>query len=661
MRLNVTHKFTIGFALMVLFIVVVGAGGLFASRTISNHFFNVSDNVIPSLSGSFQQMIYLEDVNSALFAALSQNRIKDLNSKRKSVKARILQFNEEQARVAEKIADNPELSGRLNEIQSVSEQFFDITGKVMADRKQALILEFQIRQAEIDFQERGNALNVWSQDLSELQPETEVLRLAKDLNLFYRMHRFQLVDYQRTGDFEKLEKVLAENDGELMRSFQELEPVAPNSHILKRTIRAINNHLYSDNEGLINFYNQQAAADKQLAENLNKTDQLIARAREAMDAFIDANNQLVVEARNEAEQQVSFSHVWILGLSIGAAVFAVVVGSVMVQTIRRPLSGIHQGLAQVRQGDLRIEFEERRNDEFGDLSRYLNTVVEGLKDTLQQVSDGSERLSDVAEKNAAISQQTTQAMNMQSVQLEQTSSAAVQMEHSVAEVAQHSQTTLSAVDEFEQLSQDVSRQMLGTIASIETQASGIDQAMNVSNEMASFGNQIATILATIQGIADKTNLLALNAAIEAARAGEQGRGFAVVADEVRGLAGRTRDSVQDIKQMVENMQDAIHRVSEVMNRSYQQSQDCVEKASESQLVLQAMNEAVAHIRDMNAHIENAAGEQTGAVAEVSRTLVSINTAAAETSQGAEQAAQSSHELLDVAQQQQALLRRFSIS
>lgn len=659
MRLNVTHKFIIGFSLMVIFIVVVGAGGLFASRTISNHFFNVSDNVVPSLSGSFQQMIYLEQANAELFAAISQNRVKDLNRKRQLFKARILQFNEEQALVTEKVAGNPELTASLQEIKTISDRFFGITEKVMADRKQALILKFRTQQAEIEFLALGDSLHAWMQRLAESNPGSETLKLAKELSLMFSMHRFQLVNFQRTRDLDELNTVLADNEGELLNAYQALAKVAPHKAILKRTVDSIQKHIYGD--GLVSYYTRQVAAGQQLAERMKQTDQLIVQVREKMDAFISANNQLAIAARSQAEQQVSFSHIWILGLAIGAVVFAVVVGSVMVQTIRRPLSKIHQGLAQVRKGDLRIEFEERRNDEFGDLSRYLNTVVEGLKDTLQQVSDGSERLSDVAEKNAAISQQTTQAMNMQSMQLEQTSSAAVQMEHSVAEVAQHSQTTLSAVDEFEQLSQDVSRQMLGTIASIETQASGIDQAMNVSNEMASFGNQIATILATIQGIADKTNLLALNAAIEAARAGEQGRGFAVVADEVRGLAGRTRDSVQDIKQMVENMQDAIHRVSEVMNRSYQQSQDCVEKASESQLVLQAMNDAVAHIRDMNAHIENAAGEQTGAVAEVSRTLVSINTAAAETSQGAEHAAQSSHELLDVAQQQQALLRRFSIS
>ncbi|RTE64477.1 methyl-accepting chemotaxis protein [Amphritea opalescens] len=659
MRLNVTHKLTAGFALMVIFIVIVGAGGLLGSRAISNHFFTVSDKVIPSLSGSFQQMVYLEEVNSALFSALSQNRIRDLNKKVKEVKANIVKFNEAQALVAEKVADKPELKATLDEVEAVSQPFFDITRQVIAERKQALILGFQTRQAELDFQSLGNTLNLWTQSLYEDQVDQEVLRKAQDLNIIFRMHRFQLVDYQRTNDIEKLQESLAKSKGELLAALKEAEPMVPKVQLLKRTITSVNNHLYSDG-GLVDYYTEQAAADKALVESLHKTDGLITQARDAMNAFIEANHQLAGNARNEAQALVNFSHVGIVSLLAGSVIFALIVAFVLVQTIRVPLAHIHQGLSAFRQGDLSVVFAVEREDELGDLSRYLNSVVEELRTILQKVAEGAERLSAVANSNAAISQQTTQSMDQQSMKLEQTSSAAVEMEHSVSEVADHSKTTLQAVHEFESLSQSVSQQMLDTIGSIETQASGIDQAMGVSAEMSAFGEQIVMILTTIKDIADKTNLLALNAAIEAARAGDQGRGFAVVADEIRGLAGRTRASVQDTQEMVGNMQGAIQRVSAVMNQSFKQSQNCVEQASRSQNVLQAMNEAVAHIRDLNTFIETAAVEQAQAVAEVSQTLVAINSAAAETSQGAVIAADSSQTLLDVAKQQQALLGRFSI-
>lgn len=131
--------------------------------------------------------------------------------------------------------------------------------------------------------------------------------------------------------------------------------------------------------------------------------------------------------------------------------------------------------------------------------------------------------------------------------------------------------------------QQIAAQMQATTASIEA--------------LGKQSLQINTIVETIGGIAEQTNLLALNAAIEAARAGEQGRGFAVVADEVRKLAARTSSATGEIVNVVEKNQALSEDVMRQMLSSQEKAEQGLELASQSGSVIVEIQDGAKQVVD----------------------------------------------------------------
>jgi methyl-accepting chemotaxis protein len=334
---------------------------------------------------------------------------------------------------------------------------------------------------------------------------------------------------------------------------------------------------------------------------------------------------------------------------------------VLTQTFRRMVANIREMAnltKQVAAGDLSVKvIPQSENDVMGNA---LAVMVENLRTQTLAIQEGVNVLaSSAAEIMASTTMVASGATESASAvaettatveEVRQTSQLASQKVRLVADSAQRSlqvsqQGKKSAEDAIQGM--DRIREQMETIA---------ESIVSLSEQ----GQAIGEIIATVNDLAEQSNLLAVNAAIEAAKAGEHGKGFAVVAHEVRSLAVQSKEATAQVRTILNDIQKATNAAVMAAEQGSKVVEAGEKQSGEAGEAIRLLADCIAESADASTQIAASGHQQMVGMEQVAQAMENIKEASTMSVTSTRQAEQSAQNLHELGQKLKGLVEQFKL-
>lgn len=331
--------------------------------------------------------------------------------------------------------------------------------------------------------------------------------------------------------------------------------------------------------------------------------------------------EMNVEIDNMFASVISTQIITGIVLTIGSLVLLMMTLS----SIIKPINKINNSIAELAsaEGDLTKKIEIDNHAELISMAKNLNAFIDKLREMVVSVKRVSIDLSGIAEQNSGTACESLQYTNNQNTEIESIVTALNELSVTATEVSTLAQGVASNADITYQKVDDSKHALDIVVADVNELANNMGDAKASVANVVKRSENISSILDTIRGIAEQTNLLALNAAIEAARAGEQGRGFAVVADEVRRLASQTQASTTEIGELIRSLQDEVNSSVSVISQGVGKVNAAVEHAADAYKLLDDVVQQLDYISQNAEQVATASEEQSAVTEDLNRNMTNI--------------------------------------
>lgn len=316
----------------------------------------------------------------------------------------------------------------------------------------------------------------------------------------------------------------------------------------------------------------------------------------------------VPKSRITAQARRSFQVAMLIGLA-GLVVLFVFI-SLISKGITRPVSESVKYMKRVAGGDLSQTFHHTGQGEIGELQDALKTTIEIIGTMIEDIHAIALDMNNTGVQLSTVANQVSSGTNQQAASVEEISSSLEEIEASTQQNADNARQV-----------ERIMQKLADSIGHIHSTISDTNSAMH----------QIDENIATINEIAERTDLLAINAAIEASHAGAVGKGFAVVASEIRTLSEYTTRAATTIQMLSQNslklaeqanrmISDSIPDITKALNLALEVSAASAEQSSGVSQVNHAIQQ-LNHVVQQNSSIAEEMASSAQGLEQQAKTLL----------------------------------------
>ncbi len=491
-NISIRLRLTLGFNILVLCLIIVGAIGWYGLRDTTN-IANVSNEV-----RDIQSNLLEARLNVMYFL-----RFSDFKVVNKAID------NLDNALVNVNLA----VKGSSNHIQN-GDEFVDHIHSYKKSFANYVDLEKSKKQTFDNWYRTGSTLSNSLTSIDKGRTHNIIQKLVRSHNLL------------RISAWEFIANPMSSDGSINTKGVNKVKVMLDDCNSLLASTKSRNNDIMI----LMEQYNEYEKAFNKYTESIQKQGKEVAVMQKEGGIVANMGDQLVSEILIAEKEVAQKADTEIITVVVIALILSVIVSNRISRSITKPLE-VGVSLAErMSLGDLFHNIDITGKDEVARLSIAMKNMCDKLKEVVSEIMSGSQQLTVASDQLNTNSQTISTSTNEQAASLEEVSTAIDQM---VANIEQSNDNA----EKGEQLS--------------DVAMNEIQEVSDESRKAMEANKKIAEKINVVSEIARQTNILALNAAVESARAGEHGKGFAVVAAEVRKLAERSKDAADEIVKLAQ--------------------------------------------------------------------------------------------------------------